>query len=146
MLPVVRLHSLTLPRRDWLAALFAFGVFVLISAGIAVAQTTGSSATISSAPSGNIPANAVIVANGFAMRKDETCARVIAPANAFLAGNGKRCRAGLAREGDSYIALVVPANGYLPGNNCYCHLGWHRVKDARLRTVVPANAKLRVKR
>jgi hypothetical protein len=42
MSPVAHLHSLTLPRRDWLAGLFAFGVFVLISAGIAVAQAAGS--------------------------------------------------------------------------------------------------------
>ena len=45
MSPVARLRSLTLPRRDWLAGLFAFGVFVLISAGMAVAQTAGSGAT-----------------------------------------------------------------------------------------------------
>ena len=38
MSPVARLHSLTLPRRDWLTGLFAFGVFALISAGMAVAQ------------------------------------------------------------------------------------------------------------
>ena len=42
MSPVARLHSFKLPRNDWLAGLFAFGVFILISAAMAVAQTAGS--------------------------------------------------------------------------------------------------------
>ena len=67
MSPVARLHSLTLPRRDWLAGLLAFGVFVMISAGMAVAQTAESGATAATAGSaqfGDMPDNAIIVGNG----------------------------------------------------------------------------------
>ncbi len=93
MLQVVRLHSLALPRRDWLAGLFAFGVFVLISVGIAVSQTTGSATTVSSAPSGNIPAIAVIVGNGWRCRNrsalgdDGNCELIRVPINAIVTSN-----------------------------------------------------------
>ena len=78
MSPVARLQSFTLPRRDWLAGRFAFGVFIMISAGMAVAHTGATAATAGSAQSGDMLDNAVIFGNvwrcrdGFALRNTGT--------------------------------------------------------------------------
>ena len=96
MSPVARLQSLTLPRRDWLVGLLAFGVFVLISAGMVVAQTAGSGATAvtaGSAQSGDMPDNGVIVGSGwrcrdgFALCDSGNCELIRAPLNAIVTGN-----------------------------------------------------------
>jgi len=108
MSPVARLHSLTLPRRDWLAGLFAFGMFVLISAGMAVAQTAGSGATAATAggaQSGDMPDNAVIVGNGwrcrdgFALGDSGNCELIRAPLNAIVAANEWVCMPGFRQYG-----------------------------------------------
>ena len=129
MSPVARLQSLTLSRRDWLAGLFAFGVFALGASGNCELIRAPLNAIVTGKEwvcmpgfsqdgeackwlmppaNGYVQGNELKCANGFAMQKDETCSRVTSPANAFLTGKGWRCRAGFAHEGDSCIALVVP--------------------------------------
>ena len=108
MSPVARLNSLTLPRRDWLAGLFAFGVFALISAGMAVAQIAGyeaAAATAGSAKSGDMPDNAVIVGNGWRSRDgfnlgdSGNCELIRAPLNAIVTGNEWVCMPGFSQDG-----------------------------------------------
>ena len=139
-----------IPRRDWLAGLFAFGVFILISAGMAVAKTAGASAaTAGSAQSGDMPDNAVIIGNGwrcrdrFAIGDSGKCELIRALLNAIVTGNEWVCMPGFRQDGEACKRLMPPANSVVRGSDWTCNPGFRWDGDACTVIIAPANANVR---
>ena len=131
-------------------SLFAFAVLALISAGMAVAQTTGSeaiAATSGVAQSGDMPDNASIIGNywrccdGFAIGDSGNFELIRAPLNAIVTRNKWVCMLGLFRDGQTCERLMPPANGFTQSNEIKCANGFARQKDETCAQVTaPANA------